>query len=100
MDRVKVLVKGGADGDSYGFFKNLRGGGWHGKDVEVIFWMGRHWVLVTLAGFMVGWGVAGVLRWMWRMAGKRCQARRIEEKRGRDGLLVEEGRYGAMKHDT
>jgi mannosyltransferase OCH1-like enzyme len=62
--RVRLLPKDGTNGDSYGFFKNVQGGSWHGRDMEVIFWMGRHWFLVTLLGFVIGFAVVGVL---WRV---------------------------------
>ena len=93
MDRIKVLVPAATEGDSYGFFKNVQGGSWHEKDVEVIFWMGRHWVLVTVLGFVVGFGGTGFLWWVFRMVGKRCRDRRVEEKRGRYELWIEDGRY-------
>jgi inositol phosphorylceramide mannosyltransferase catalytic subunit len=82
-DRVKVLVREGDEGDSYGFFKNVQGGSWHGKDVELIFWMGKHWVLVTLFGFIVGFGVTGLIWWVGRVVGSCWKGRRVDEKRGR-----------------
>jgi mannosyltransferase OCH1-like enzyme len=64
IDRIRVLVKGEEEGDSYGFFNNVQGGSWHGRDVEMMFWMGRHWVIVTIFGFVVGFGVTGGLWWV------------------------------------
>jgi mannosyltransferase OCH1-like enzyme len=61
MDRVRVLAREEKEGDSYGFFNNLQGGSWHGKDVETIFWMGRHWFVVTVVGFVIGFAVTGIL---------------------------------------
>jgi hypothetical protein len=63
-ERVRVLVRVGKEGDSYGFFRNVQGGSWHGRDTEVIFWMGRHWVLVTVWGFVVGFAVVGAVWWV------------------------------------
>jgi len=93
LDRIKVLVPGGTAGDSYGFFKNVQGGSWHGRETEVIFWMGRHWIFVTVFGFVIGFGVVGVLWWIWTMMGKRWRGRSVDEKRGRYELWIEEGRY-------
>jgi len=96
MDRVKVLVREGEEGDSYGFFKNVQGGSWHGRDVEVVFWMGRHWVLVTLLGFVVGFGVTGGIWCIGRVLGRRWRGggfdkRALHEWRGR-GSGVDEKR--------
>jgi inositol phosphorylceramide mannosyltransferase catalytic subunit len=91
MDRIKVLVPGLKNGDSYGFFKNVQGGSWHGRDVEVIFWMGRNWVLVTILGFVIGFGVTGMFWSVFRMLGKRCRDRRVEGKSGRYELWIKQG---------
>ncbi|KAN0095421.1 glycosyltransferase family 32 protein [Hyaloscypha variabilis] len=90
MDRIKVLVPGGIDGDSYGFFKNVQGGSWHGRETEVIFWMGRHWVLVTVFGCVVGFGVTIMCWWVCTMFGKRWGTREVYEKRGRYELWIED----------
>jgi mannosyltransferase OCH1-like enzyme len=87
MDRVKVLVREGGGGDSYGFFKNVQGGSWHGWDVEVIFWMGRHWIVVTVIGFVIGFGVTGMVWWIGRTLGRWWLAREVHEKRGRYRLV-------------
>lgn len=50
-------------GESYGYLLNVQGSSWHRQDAEVIFWMGRHWALVTIAGFVIGFSVAG-LTWL------------------------------------
>jgi len=65
MDRVRLLVNDDEKpgGDSYGYFYNVMGGSWHGPDVDAVFWMGRHWVVVTILGFVLGFGVTGVLWW-------------------------------------
>jgi inositol phosphorylceramide mannosyltransferase catalytic subunit len=66
-------------GNSYGFFNNTDGGSWHGKDVEVILWMGRHWLAVTVLGFMVGFSVVGLLWLLIRKVGDRRNGyKRIE----------------------
>jgi hypothetical protein len=47
-----------------GFLRNVQGGSWHGRDTEVVFWMGRHWVLVTVWGFVGGFAVVGGIWWV------------------------------------
>lgn len=93
MDRIKVLVPRVMKGDSYGFFKNVQGGSWHGRETEFIFWMGRHWVLVTIVGFVIAFGVASVLWWLCKMFGEGCGGQRLDEKRRSHELWIEEGRY-------
>ena len=73
-----MLVRVGKEGDSYGFFRNVQGGSWHGRDTEMVFWMGRHWVLVTVWGFVGGFAVVGGIWWV--VGGGR---RRGEKDRGR-----------------
>lgn len=51
--------------DTYGFFNNHEGGSWHGKDMVAIFWMGQHWLLLTILGVLTSFGIIGLL---WRMA--------------------------------
>jgi mannosyltransferase OCH1-like enzyme len=70
LERLRVLSKGPVRGDSYGFFKNIQGGSWHGKDLELINWMGKHVIIVTLLGFAIGISVVLVL---WVML-RRCAA--------------------------
>jgi hypothetical protein len=63
-ERVRLLVSVGKEGDSYGFFRNVQGGSWHGRDTEVVFWMGRHWVWVPVGGFVGGFAVGGGIWWV------------------------------------
>jgi mannosyltransferase OCH1-like enzyme len=59
-------------GNSYGFFNMTDGGTWHGKDLEVIMWMGDHWLLVTIGGILAGVTVVGLLAWVInRLTGSR-----------------------------
>ena len=46
----------------WSFFKTYEGNSWHGKDARFIFWMGRNWILLTVAGFAVA-GVVFVVGW-------------------------------------
>jgi mannosyltransferase OCH1-like enzyme len=54
LDRLHVLMQGPHKGDNYGFWKNIQGGSWHGKDMYLMFWLGDHLILATLLGFLIG----------------------------------------------
>ncbi|RMD40658.1 hypothetical protein DV735_g4487, partial [Chaetothyriales sp. CBS 134920] len=55
--RVRVLMPDMYNENEWSFFKTYKGSSWHGEDAKLIFWMGRHWLLLTAAGF----GIAGVV---------------------------------------
>lgn len=65
LDRVRVLMPDEYSKHSWSFFNITKGSSWHGKDAQTIFWMGQHWVLLTVAGFAIGFLVIGVLWWAW-----------------------------------
>ena len=93
IDRVRVLlrVEGEEEADSYGFFKNVAGGSWHGGDVDMVFWMEKHWVIVTLMGFLGGFLVVGIAWSVFRFVGGRMSRRREGEReraRGSYGLVL------------
>ena len=76
--RVRVLMPDEYDLHAWSFFKTYEGNSWHGDDARFIFWMGRNWLLLTVAGFaiagvvfLVSWWVYGRLI-LW---GKRRAAR-------------------------
>lgn len=77
LDRVRVLVDN--KGDNYGFFNNMQGGSWHGRDMELIFWMGRHAIVVTLAGFVIGFTVTGLVWWVIRRVARFWERERWRE---------------------
>lgn len=52
---------------SWSFFKITKGSSWHGKDAQTIFWMGKHWLLLTVTGFAIAAVVGGCLWWLWSM---------------------------------
>lgn len=60
--RVRVLMKAEYNQHAWSFFKHYHGSSWHGKDARLIFWMGRNWMFLTAAGFMLG-GVIGMGLW-------------------------------------
>lgn len=62
LERLRLLLPRPVPGDSYGMWKNVQGGSWHGSDPYVIYWMGDHLALVMLVGVALG---VGLLRWVW-----------------------------------
>ncbi|KAF2719566.1 glycosyltransferase family 32 protein [Polychaeton citri CBS 116435] len=52
--RIRVLFPDEYNSYPWSFFTHHLGNSWHGKDVQLIFWMARNWVLLTVAGFLVG----------------------------------------------
>ncbi len=61
--RVRVLMPSEYKGFSWSFFNITKGSSWHGKDAQTIFWMGKHWLLLTVSGFGIA-GIVGTGMWM------------------------------------
>jgi len=59
--RVRGLLPDEYNKHAWSFFQTYHGSSWHGKDAKLIFWMGRNWMLLTAAGFMLAalFGLAG-----------------------------------------
>ncbi|KAG4415469.1 hypothetical protein IFR04_011402 [Cadophora malorum] len=78
-EHVRILMPEEYKGFSWSFFNISKGNSWHGKDAQTIFWMGKHWLLLTVAGFAIA-GVVGVLLWwvwnVWIVRGKRTSGGR------------------------
>ena len=51
--RVRVLMPDEYNRMPWSFFKWHGGSSWHGSDARLIFWMGRHWIVLTASGFLV-----------------------------------------------
>ena len=62
VGRVRVLTPDMYDKYDWSFFKTYEGNSWHGKDARLIFWMGRNWLLLTIAGFAIA-GVVFAVGW-------------------------------------
>lgn len=60
--RVRVLMPTEYNKSPWCFFTRHRGNSWHGKDAQLIFWMGNHWVLLTVLGFTLA-GIVGYCLW-------------------------------------
>ncbi|KAH9827325.1 glycosyltransferase family 32 protein [Teratosphaeria destructans] len=52
--RVRLIFPDEYNGHSWSFFTHHVGNSWHGYDVQLIFWMARNWILLTIVGFAVG----------------------------------------------
>jgi mannosyltransferase OCH1-like enzyme len=78
-DRVRILMPDEYKGFTWSFFNITKGNSWHGKDARLIFWMGKHWLFLTVSGFAVA-GVVGACLWwgwsVWVMKGKRTSGGR------------------------
>jgi mannosyltransferase OCH1-like enzyme len=54
LDRVRILFPDEYNNHPWSFFTHHLGNSWHRTDVKLIFWMGQHWVMITVIGFTVG----------------------------------------------
>jgi mannosyltransferase OCH1-like enzyme len=66
-DHVRILMPDEYKGYKWSFFNIFKGSSWHGKDAQTIFWMGKHWLLLTVAGFAIAGVVGACLWWAWSM---------------------------------
>ncbi|KAG9232976.1 nucleotide-diphospho-sugar transferase [Amylocarpus encephaloides] len=64
---VRVLMPAEYKGHTWSFFNISKGSSWHGQDAQTIFWMGKHWLFLTVSGFVVAAVVGGCLWWLWSM---------------------------------
>jgi mannosyltransferase OCH1-like enzyme len=46
---------------SWSFFSHHVGNSWHKWDTQLLFWMGAHWLEITIVGFIVGFTVIGAM---------------------------------------
>jgi len=66
-EHVRILMPDEYKGFKWSFFNISKGSSWHGKDAQTIFWMGKHWLLLTVAGFAIAGAVGACLWWGWSM---------------------------------
>ncbi|KAK3069656.1 CSG1/SUR1-like protein [Teratosphaeriaceae sp. CCFEE 6253] len=64
--RVRLIFPEEYNGQPWSFFTHHVGNSWHGADVRLIFWLSRHWLLITILGFIVGFGVIFSGWWAYR----------------------------------
>ncbi|KAL2828270.1 nucleotide-diphospho-sugar transferase [Aspergillus cavernicola] len=60
--RVRILMQDEYNRHSWSFFTHHVGNSWHGKDARLIFWMGQHWMFLTVCGFAIA-GAVGICLW-------------------------------------
>jgi mannosyltransferase OCH1-like enzyme len=69
-DKVAVLMPPEYKGNEWSIFRIAEGSSWHGGDAKAIFWMGKHWLLLVVAGFAVAGVVFAAMWWCWSSCGK------------------------------
>ncbi|RKF63861.1 Mannosyl phosphorylinositol ceramide synthase CSH1 [Golovinomyces cichoracearum] len=76
-EHVKILMPIDYKGFEQSLFNISKGNSWHGKDARTIFWMGRHWILLTVLGFIAATISGGILWVLWNSiimkAGRRSR---------------------------
>ncbi|EUC44122.1 glycosyltransferase family 32 protein [Bipolaris oryzae ATCC 44560] len=60
-ERVRILFPDEYNNHSWSFFTHHLGNSWHRTDVKIIFWLAKHWVLVTILGFAAGFAILGLI---------------------------------------
>lgn len=60
--RVRVLMPDEYNKHAWSFFQTYKGSSWHGKDAQFIFWMGRNWFLIFIAGWLLA-AIVGLAMW-------------------------------------
>lgn len=63
--RVRVLMPDEYKLHSWSFFDIYSGSSWHGKDAQLIFWMGKNWLLLTAAGTTIVLTIGLCLWWVY-----------------------------------
>lgn len=90
-EHVRILMPSEYKGHDWSFFNITKGSSWHGKDAQTIFWMGQHWLLLTVVGFSTA-GVLGFCIWAMCIRAKTTsggRGRRSFWKRGERYELVD-----------
>lgn len=63
--RVRILMQDEYNRYSWSFFTHHVGNSWHGKDAQLIFWMGQHWMFLTVCGFALAAVVGFSVWWIY-----------------------------------
>ncbi|KAL1304472.1 hypothetical protein AAFC00_003463 [Neodothiora populina] len=63
--RVRILFPDEYNNHPWSFFTHHLGNSWHGGDVKLIFWMSRHWFVLTVAGFAIGGSAIFLVWWLY-----------------------------------
>lgn len=84
--RVRILMQDEYNRHAWSFFSHHVGNSWHGNDAKLIFWMGRHWLMLTATGFLVAGVVGAGLWWVYGRVLLLGQMKGRAGPRGRGGL--------------
>ncbi|KAF1983389.1 glycosyltransferase family 32 protein [Aulographum hederae CBS 113979] len=71
-ERVRVLFPDEYSNHPWSFFTHHLGNSWHRGDVRLILWMGSHWIVLTIVGFVVGFAV---IYGIWTLYGRIVHAK-------------------------
>lgn len=64
-EHVRILMPDEYNKHTWSFFNVTKGNSWHGSDAQTIFWMGKHWLFLTVTVFVLVGVVAGCLWFSW-----------------------------------
>lgn len=62
-EQVRLLMPDEYSKHAWSFFKISKGSSWHGEDAQTIFWMGKHWMFLTVLGFSLAGAIGLSLYW-------------------------------------
>ncbi|TKA80003.1 hypothetical protein B0A55_02084 [Friedmanniomyces simplex] len=77
--RLRLIFPEEYNGFAWSFFTHHKGDSWHRWDVRLIFWLARHWILVTILGFVVGFSSHKSFRTKQKLARAQKQNRPIPQ---------------------
>ncbi|KAI4791661.1 putative MIPC synthase subunit [Aureobasidium sp. EXF-8845] len=63
--RVRILFPDEYNYHPWSFFTHHLGNSWHSSDVKLIFWMLKHWVMLTVVGFLTAGVVFAVSYYLY-----------------------------------
>lgn len=75
-EQVRILMPNEYSKGENPFFNISKGSSWHGEDAKTIFWMGKHWMLLTVTGF----AIAGFLAAGLYYTCARCEKKEMNGK--------------------
>lgn len=96
-EHVRILMGDEYKGHTWSFFNISKGSSWHGKDAQTIFWMGQHWMFLTVAGFALAGVLGVVLWWCWTGAIMRAGSGSTVKRRSGSGSWFTFWRWGSRK---
>ncbi|KAK4961275.1 CSG1/SUR1-like protein [Elasticomyces elasticus] len=75
--RIRLIFPDEYNGNDWSFFTHHKGDSWHRWDVRLIFWLGSHWILVTILGFIIGFSLLFAGWWLYtRLVGSTDMPRK------------------------